>query len=76
MPKIKTIYAFIATEKDPDDEGIVAQFMGGMWMPLVGADKDRVNSLKPIAERIAKITKKKITLVQFKNREDLEVIGG
>ena len=75
MPKIETIYAFIATEKEPDDEGIVAMRIGGNWIPLVAADEERVDSLRPIAQNIAKITRKKITLAEFKVREDVEVIS-
>jgi len=43
-------------------------------MPLVGADMARVQSLKPIAKRIAQVTRKRIILVKFINREDIEVI--
>ena len=75
MPKINTIYAFIATEEGPDDEGVVAALISDVWIPLVGADKERVESLKPIAKKIGQVTKKKITLAKFKVREDLEVIS-
>jgi len=74
MPKIKTIYAFISIDKDSEDEGVVAALMGGMWMPLVAADEDRVRSLKPIAQQIALATRKKIVLAKFSVREDIEEI--
>jgi len=75
MPKIETIFAFIAIDKAPDDEGIVAMRVGIQWMPMVGADLKRMESLKPLALKIAKETGQKITLAKFKVREDVEVIA-
>jgi len=80
MPKITDMYAFIVEDTGPDDEGVIGiQSMEGesgerIWLPLVGADMARVNSLKPIAEGIGRQIGKKVTLVHFSNREDLEVI--
>ena len=76
MPKIDAVYAFISTDEGIDDEGVVAWKFGAAWMPLLGADKARVESLKPIAKRIAQITKKRIVLAKFTVREDLEIITG
>jgi len=75
MPKIETIYAFISTEKGPNDEGIVAMKVGDTWMPLVGADMKRVDSLRPIAKQIAVVTKKRIVLAKFTVRQDMEEIN-
>ena len=74
MPKIESIFAFIAVDREPDDEGIVAAYLNGSWMPLVGADPARVESLRPIAKQVAQTTGKKVTLARFKVREDLELI--
>lgn len=73
MPRIEEMYAFVAEDKGPDDEGIVGWNIGGLggWMPLVGADMARVESLKSIARQIQKATGKKIKLLHFTNREDL-----
>jgi len=46
-----------------------------MWMPLVGADMDRVESLKPLAVGVARLTGKRIVLARFGVREDLEEIA-
>ena len=73
MPKITELYAFIA-EEGPEDEGIVAMTVGDMLMPMVGADMDRVESLRPIAENIARIYSQKIILAKFTIRTDLEEI--
>lgn len=74
MSKIKSMYAFISEDTGPNDEGVIAQKFGGVWMPLVGADMKRVESLKALALLAAKQSGKKVTLVQFTNRVELEVI--
>lgn len=71
MPRIEEMFAFVAEDSGPDDEGIVGMNMGAGWMPLVGADMARVESLKPIARGIAMQTGKKIRLLHFSQREEL-----
>lgn len=75
MPKIETMYAYVAVEKEPDDEGVVAVKMGDVWMPLVGADIARITSLRTLAEGVARFTKKKIVLVKFTNRTEVETLS-
>ncbi len=71
MPRIEEIYAFVAEDTGPDDEGVVAMSVGGVMMPMVGADMARVESLRPIAKNISKQTGKKVKLLHFTQREDL-----
>lgn len=74
MKLINEIYAFIA--EDPKEEGVIgANLMPGMFMPFVGADKARMESLRPYAEEIARKSGKTIRLVKFSNREVLDTIG-
>lgn len=76
MPQISELFAFIAEDSGPDDEGVVAfNPGGGVWMPMVAADRERVDSLRPMAEAIAKTTGLKIHLVRFSTREVLEEIA-
>jgi len=75
MPKIQEMYAFIVEDSGPDDEGIIGIQSEEGWLPLVGADMARVESLKPIARGIGNKTGKKVKLVHFTNREDLGVIN-
>jgi len=74
MPQITEMYAFVAEDSGPDDEGIVGMNTKLGWMPLVGADMARVESLKPIAKGIANATGKKIKLLHFIKREVIEFI--
>ena len=81
MPRIEEMYAFVVEDTGPDDEGVIGiQSPPGddgrtLWLPLVGADMARVESLRPIAQGIGHQLGKKVTLVHFSNREDLEVIN-
>jgi len=75
LPKIDVLFAFISVNEGLEDEGVVAALVGDTWMPLVGADMDRVESLKPLAVEVARVTGKRIVLAKFGNREDLEEIA-
>jgi len=72
--RIKEVWAFV-TIGDDDEEGVCG-FCGpdGRWMPMVCADQKRIDSIRPFAEEIAKVTNKKVTLVKFHQREDVEDI--
>ncbi len=72
MPRISEMFAFIAEDQGPDDEGVIGMEIGGSMMPLVGADMARVDSLRPFAEQIGLIINKKIKLVKFTTRTDVE----
>ena len=71
MPKIKEMFAFVAENEGPDDEGIIGALVGTVMLPLVGADEATINRLKPIAKRVAEQSGKKIKLLRFTHREDL-----
>jgi len=67
---IKEMFAFVAM--DVDGEGVMGACLDGKtFMPLVGADMDRVQSLVPVAEMIKKTTGKDYRILQFKNRVDI-----
>lgn len=72
--KITAIYAWVATEAE-GGEGIPAILLNdGAWMPLIGADIDRVKSLKKYAEQHRRDTGQPVRLVRFSKTEDLEVL--
>lgn len=63
--KITELYAFIAVGKD--GEGIMGAMMkDGTMMPLIGADIERVDSIKEIADLIAEKTKTPYEIRYFK----------
>jgi hypothetical protein len=63
---IDRIYAFVTKDKD-GHEGIMAYMTDQGWMPMVGADMDRVESLKPQADKIAKISGMEYEIREFNN---------
>lgn len=71
MPRIEEMYAFVAEDSGPEDEGLIGTKTEAGWMPLVGADMARIESLKPIARGIAAATGKKIKILRFTQREEL-----
>ena len=70
--KIEEMWAYIS--EDDHGEGIIGVMTSDGWMPMVGADEERMLSLRPEAELVAKTSKKNVILVKFSTREDLEVI--
>lgn len=64
MPRITELYAFIA-EESPEDEGLMAARTYQGWMPLVGADMNRVKSLSEVADEISALTGKPYKLLRF-----------
>ena len=65
MPIIKEMFAYCSVDGS-DDEGVVGwKTPEHEWMPLVGADMDRMKSLLPLAKSIAEVTGKDIVLKRF-----------
>ena len=75
MPRIDSLYAFVAEDTGSGDEGIIGAKTAEGWMPLVGADMARVKSLRPLAEAIARETGKTIKLLHFETRREVEIIA-
>jgi hypothetical protein len=69
--RIDAIYAWVATEPD-GGEGVCSAQIGEIHMPLVGADIERIKSLRGYAEMIRQATMLPIRLVRFSRREDIE----
>ncbi len=68
---IDNLYAFVSVDEN-GNEGIVASKLGNSFFPLVGADSERVESLKPFALQMAKNSKIKVNLLKFSNRTLVE----
>ncbi len=75
LEKITEIYAFVSV--DEGGEGVIGMTMPidgrETFMPFVCADKTRMESLKPFAKEIGKKSGKKIRLIKFTNRKDIEI---
>lgn len=68
------IYAWIAIEED-GSEGFVAANVGGVWMPLIGADRARVDSLRGAAESVQRVIGLPVRLKVFGPGVVLDEIG-
>ncbi|MGE0228840.1 MAG: hypothetical protein AB7U23_10060 [Dehalococcoidia bacterium] len=73
MPRIEHLYAFVALDSGPDDEGFPAAFDEGSrsWLPLVASDLSRLQQVSALAQRVAEITKVPLRLVEFTVRREL-----
>lgn len=70
---IKLLYAFIAIDED-GDEGVCAMLTPEGWVPMVGSDMERIDSLRPVAAEIAKRSGKIVHLRRFSSMEIVNVI--
>lgn len=71
--KIEKLFAWVATEAD-GGEGVCGAYvpsMGGL-VPLVGADRERIESLRPHAEIIRRESGFPVRMVEFSTRIDGE----
>ncbi|HEY1878475.1 MAG TPA: hypothetical protein VGG68_00935 [Caulobacteraceae bacterium] len=68
---IERLYAWIVTEAD-GGQGIPAFDRGdGLMLPMIGADSERIESLRPVAMRVAGVCLK-LELIEFSGRVVLE----
>jgi hypothetical protein len=73
--RIEKIWAYIAVDSN-GNEGICGFISNGRVVPMIGADEDRIKSLEPLAQELAKSTGCPIKLVSFSNRiEERELWG-
>jgi len=64
--KITELWAWVTLDDGDGDEGVIAfQSSDGTWMPLVMADKVRMDHMRPIAEEIAAICPHPVELRRF-----------
>jgi len=67
--KIEKMYAFVA--ENDEGEGVMAFKSSNTWMPMVGADFKRIDSLLSIAQEMSKVSGQKFRILQFDNRKDV-----
>jgi hypothetical protein len=76
--KISALYAWVAEEPD-GGEGVCSAemelFGKPVHMPLVGADLDRVKSLRHHAETLRRATGWPVRLVRYAHREEMEELS-
>lgn len=70
---IKEVFAFTTIDEDGTEGVIGFRSPDGQWMPLVGADMERVESLMPIAKSIGEVHNKRIFLKRFELKDSEEI---
>lgn len=68
---IDQMWAYIAVGNR--GEGIAAMMDASGWIPLVGADEQRMNELRDYAQALADESGQQVTLARFSQREDVKV---
>jgi hypothetical protein len=71
LGRIDAIWA--ALSLDEGGEGLCAAPIGGMTLPLIAADKRRLELIRPLARQIATMFRKPVRLAKFTQREDVEI---
>jgi len=74
FPRIEEMWAWLST--DPSDgEGVIGYRTGdGWWMPLMGADRERIESYRWHADLCRRATGRPVILARYSQRTDVEVI--
>lgn len=72
--RIDEMFAFIQLDPADNTEGVIAFLTESGWMPMVGADMNRVAHLRPMAQEVADATGRPVQLVKFSTREELEML--
>lgn len=73
MGRIDQIWAYLSL--DDGGEGVCSFQAAGIGaLPMIGADKRRLDQLRPYAQQLARMVKRPIRLVRFRQREDVEII--
>lgn len=68
------LHAFLGVDPNDDEEGLISVNIGGSWVPLVAADRQRLEDLRSYAQQLARQTGRVIRLVRFDARVDEETI--
>jgi hypothetical protein len=71
--RINQLFAFVIVDDD-GTEGVPALLIDGTWMPLMGADMARVDSLKAIVAVSPQFKGKRVTIQRFGDRETIGTI--
>lgn len=72
--RITEMFAFVMVDPADNSEGICGMATDSGWVPMVGADTARVESLMPLAQKIADATGRPIEVLRFSNRDTITTI--
>lgn len=70
LEKVTEVYCFVSV--DEGGEGVIGKYFDGAWHPFVCSDKNIMEKLKLYAREIGKESGKKIKIIRFTQREEIE----
>jgi len=73
MSEVTELFAFVVDGGD-GNEGVAAVRTPQGWMPMIGADRARVESFRPHAQAIADATGRDVRLILFAFPELVETL--
>lgn len=72
---INSVWMAVAVDGD-GNEGVCAALVGGMWMPLLAADRDRLPWLLEQAELLAGAQDRPVRVIRLTTREEVDLLFG
>lgn len=69
--RIVSLFAFLAVDDD-GEEGVMAERVGGTWVPFVAADETRLEQIRARVRQLA--PPYVVKLVKFEPRVDVDVV--
>lgn len=71
--RITELWAYVSVDPSDGNEGVIGAPIPGIGhMPMVGADEQRMKSLRPFIEKLK--GEVPIKLIRFTHREDIETL--
>jgi hypothetical protein len=68
------LFVYLSTDDDGVEGVSYMETAAGTKIPLVADTENRAQLLRPIAERLASLTHRDITLARFSRRVDIETL--
>ena len=72
--RINQMLAFMVLDDDGTEGVCAIRTAEGYWLPLMGADMARVDSLKELVQAEPMFAGRKVTILRFGHREEVGVI--
>lgn len=73
---IDEVFAFISVDENGDEGVIAVKGHDGSYLPLIGADMERIDSLRHIAAHTGEANNMTVKLIKLSVREELETYNG
>lgn len=76
MRLIDEVWAVVAEDPNDNTEGVVAMQTDIGWLPLIAADKDRLENIKEWGRQMSAVRGQPFKLIKLSTREVVEDIDG